>query len=323
MKYVVACASFALLLQLAPVPVYAATTGLFGPTNPIVPAECSCEKQKAPDGKSLITTAPAYGCVLQTLQNVVNDGISIAIVICVLWLALAGALFLMSAGNPGMREQGKTRIMNAVIGLVVILAAWLIVDFVMKTLYNEKSDFGPWNSILASKSDTDKCVVATNPTSIASGTLSILQSVTPGTSSGPAAGGGVGSSGLNIAAATHYATIHYPNTTSDKHACLAGVQLALHEGGKTLACPPDGYADQCDAPLLRLGFASLGSSDPSPLAGDIVVIQPFPGEKGIGGKAGHIAMYSGTAWISDFTQIDFWGGPGYRANQPAHTFYRP
>ena len=53
--------------------------------------------------------------------------------------------------------------------------------------------------------------------------------------------------------------------------------------------------------------------------GDVVVIQNYPG----GDVNGHIALYDGTRWVSDFKQRDIWAGPGYRANQPPLQVYRP
>jgi hypothetical protein len=74
--------------------------------------------------------------------------------------------------------------------------------------------------------------------------------------------------------------------------------------------------------LLRMGFRELSVEDPAkyrPLKGDIVVIQPYEG----GNPSGHIAGFDGKIWISDFKQIDFWGGPDYRNKKPPHVFYRP
>lgn len=53
--------------------------------------------------------------------------------------------------------------------------------------------------------------------------------------------------------------------------------------------------------------------------GDIAVIQPYSG----GDPNGHIAMYDGTQWVSDFTQRDLWGGPSYRKHKPDCVIYRP
>ena len=38
---------------------------------------------------------------------------------------------------------------------------------------------------------------------------------------------------------------------------------------------------------------------------------------------GHIQMYNGNIWISDFKQLrDFWPGSGYRTYQPPYVIYR-
>ncbi len=56
-----------------------------------------------------------------------------------------------------------------------------------------------------------------------------------------------------------------------------------------------------------------------PEKGDVAVIQPYSG----GDPNGHIAMYDGTQWVSDFAQRDLWGGPGYRKHKPDCVIYRP
>lgn len=53
-------------------------------------------------------------------------------------------------------------------------------------------------------------------------------------------------------------------------------------------------------------------------AGDVVVIQNYIG----GNKHGHMQMYDGTEWISDFRQNDFWPGAGYKKNTPSYKIYR-
>jgi hypothetical protein len=59
--------------------------------------------------------------------------------------------------------------------------------------------------------------------------------------------------------------------------------------------------------------------------GDIAVIQGYPGATSDpnGVPYGHIQMYDGNIWISDFKQMNgFWPGPGYRRSQPGFTIYR-
>lgn len=71
-------------------------------------------------------------------------------------------------------------------------------------------------------------------------------------------------------------------------------------------------------PLLeRAGFHEVppGSTQ---LSGDVAVIQPYVG----GNPSGHMTMYDGTQWISDFRQRSMYPGPGYRASHPSFKIYR-
>lgn len=65
-------------------------------------------------------------------------------------------------------------------------------------------------------------------------------------------------------------------------------------GGRELQVSPDTYA-----------------------AGGIVVIDGFPGT-----PDGHMAMYNGSQWVSDFKQRDLYPGPRYRTARPGYKVYR-
>ena len=105
------------------------------------------------------------------------------------------------------------------------------------------------------------------------------------------------------------------------HKCAKYVRQALEAaGGDTSGHLED--ARTWGPTLLRMGFRELPVEKPEaykPLKGDIVVIQPYEN----GNPSGHIAGFDGKIWISDFKQIDFWGGPEYRRLKPPHVFYRP
>jgi hypothetical protein len=144
--------------------------------------------------------APSWGCVLEVLQNVINVAVSLGIVFCVFWIAYAGFSMMVSGGVAEARSLGKTRLLNAVVGICVILASWLVVDFVMKAVYDPTAAFdasviGPWNSILASVKD-DKCIVVTTPTGLTGGWTDILGGVPDGTSNPGGGGGGGGDIGV-------------------------------------------------------------------------------------------------------------------------------
>lgn len=174
-----------ILISAAPLAAQAAPVDFFGP---ILPDACKCENVQTIDGESgPISTAPGWGCVLQVIQNLIRLAISLGIVLATLALVYAGFTWMTSGANPGRREQGRTLLINVLVGLFVMLSAWLVVDFVMKTLYDgAKGGFGPWNSILAGTGN-DQCLVARMPDAITTGVVPILfkPATGPGAVKGP------------------------------------------------------------------------------------------------------------------------------------------
>ena len=59
--------------------------------------------------------------------------------------------------------------------------------------------------------------------------------------------------------------------------------------------------------LGKLGYAPLSWSTYQPRVGDVLVEPRLPGH-----EHGHMAMYDGTRWVSDFPQHDMWGGTVFR-----------
>jgi hypothetical protein len=95
------------------------------------------------------------------------------------------------------------------------------------------------------------------------------------------------------------------------------VRQALVAGGLDTGLAPVSAKDY-GAFLSNAGFVSVPAADYTATKGDIVVLQPHKG----GSAHGHIAMYDGAHWVSDFQQRDMWGGPGYRKHQPSYVIYR-
>ncbi len=132
---------------------------------------------------------------------------------------------------------------------------------------------------------------------------------------------------FNIPAAVSYLD---PNAqTGPTGQCATYVRQALAKGGIVINPHPRDAKDYGPYLLLQ-GFVVVSMKKYSPSAGDIVVIQNYPAGVDQSGKpydasnpAGHIAMYDGAQWVSDFVQRDMWGGPGMRAVQPNFVIYRP
>lgn len=117
----------------------------------------------------------------------------------------------------------------------------------------------------------------------------------------------------DVAKAVAFLNAHAAPTSQGR--CAQYVRLAIQAGGVQVT--PTGSAKDYGLPLTNAGFKALPSSA-SVRAGDVVVIQPVPGH-----PHGHMAMYNGTHWVSDFKQLyGFYPGASYRRMKPSYTVYR-
>jgi type VI secretion system secreted protein VgrG len=101
------------------------------------------------------------------------------------------------------------------------------------------------------------------------------------------------------------------------HACAKYVRIALEGGGIDTKIHP-GVANLYGPYLIRWGFKAVSDVSYVPIAGDIRVFQPYVG----GNPAGHIDMYNGTQWVSDFKEKNFWPGRGYQDNKASFKIFR-
>ena len=69
--------------------------------------------------------------ILTPVMKIYNMAKYISTAIAVVVLLFAGIGFITSAGNPGKREQSKNIAMYVIIGLVIIWAAPLVVNFIV------------------------------------------------------------------------------------------------------------------------------------------------------------------------------------------------
>jgi hypothetical protein len=86
-------------------------------------------------------------CHLVSLaQNLINIGIFITIALSAMTFAVAGLKYMSSGGDTGKATEARKMFTSVVIGLIIILGAWVGVDTLMKTVVDD-AEFGPWNSI--------------------------------------------------------------------------------------------------------------------------------------------------------------------------------
>lgn len=82
-------------------------------------------------------------------QNIINASIFVAVFLSAILFAWAGWKMISgkSVGSGEAVGQAKEILWNVIIGLVVIIAAWLIVDTIVKTITANGTVQGVWNTI--------------------------------------------------------------------------------------------------------------------------------------------------------------------------------
>jgi hypothetical protein len=102
---------------------------------------------------------------------------------------------------------------------------------------------------------------------------------------------------------------------TSRNDCAKYTRRAIEAGGVILA--RHNSAQDYGPSLQAAGFSPLVSDNGVYLLGDVVVINAFAGK-----PHGHMAMFNGTNWVSDFVQRDLYPGPDYRTHRPIYTIYR-
>lgn len=120
--------SLALIASLAvgaittiPTPVYA-DNDLNGVVcdNPKLDAD-----QRAALGCEQNNTAPSVA------TNIINGVISVLAIVSVIMIVFAGQRYMVAMGDPGKISQAKNMILYGVIGLVIALLAFAVVNFIL------------------------------------------------------------------------------------------------------------------------------------------------------------------------------------------------
>ncbi|GEM_PF-4096010 len=100
---------------------------------------CSC-KDKSTNGNgtgSFNLGSPwggGPGTVGEVLENVTNWVLGIAGALAVLFIIISGIRYITSAGNPQLQESAKKNLTSAIIGLVIVLIAFVIVNVIARVL---------------------------------------------------------------------------------------------------------------------------------------------------------------------------------------------
>ncbi len=74
--------------------------------------------------------------LLDLIFNMINYLLGAAGTIALLFLVWGGLKMLLSGGNPEQVKEAKSTITNAIIGFVIILAAYIIINLLVSVLTN-------------------------------------------------------------------------------------------------------------------------------------------------------------------------------------------
>ena len=75
-----------------------------------------------------------FGDINQTIRTIFNVVIIFAGIIFVILFLVGGIQYLTAAGNEEQTGKAKRLLVDAIVGLVIVLAAWAIANFVLNQL---------------------------------------------------------------------------------------------------------------------------------------------------------------------------------------------
>ncbi len=264
--------------------------------GPIVPEAC----RSCPCG---------FGGVLAIIQNLVNFAIGLAIIVMTLILVWGGILYITSPANPENRSKANKMLINAVVGLLITLSAWLVVDFVMKTLYG--GEFGPWNSILL-QGEGASCIEAQDTTPLFDGSIT----ATPGTGTGIVTSGNI-QQRICSAAAAYQGQNTSAGPANGALACAWAVNNVLRNANVSSV---DGNSVRDMESVMRSGRGSQVSQGTA-VCGDIVLVTGSSNHVGICMNTGCTQVLSNSSGRRSFS---WQSGPTFAPsyNDPNFRIYR-
>ena len=80
----------------------------------------------------------AAGDLKDTIINIINGVIGVLGVVCVVVIIIGGINYMTSSGDAGKVKKAKDTILYGVIGLIICVLAFAIVNFVIGNILNGK-----------------------------------------------------------------------------------------------------------------------------------------------------------------------------------------
>lgn len=109
--------------------------------SPVYAQPSTGSGDKVQEGLNAIGSAYPQGAredlnVQQFVKKIIDWALYIAAIIAVIFIIIGGYMYITSAGDPGKAGKGRTTLVNALIGLAIIVLSYLIVQIVYNFLVN-------------------------------------------------------------------------------------------------------------------------------------------------------------------------------------------
>jgi TRAP-type C4-dicarboxylate transport system permease small subunit len=75
-------------------------------------------------------TVPTLQCLEVVFEKVLNIAVELAVVVLFIFLVIGGFKFITSGGDPKATESAKNTLTYAILGLVLLIGIWLILNFI-------------------------------------------------------------------------------------------------------------------------------------------------------------------------------------------------
>lgn len=82
------------------------------------------------------------GTLQDLIRSIINLALLLAGVVAVIYIIIGGYQYITAGGNPEQAQAAKTTIMNAVIGLVIVFASYVIVNFIFEQVIHRINSGG-------------------------------------------------------------------------------------------------------------------------------------------------------------------------------------
>jgi cytochrome bd-type quinol oxidase subunit 2 len=108
-------------------------------------ADGSCHTLEVPLGNFTQACGPA-----EYLTKIYTISVGVAVALAVVMIVYAGIIYISSGDNAGKQKEAKSQITQAIFGLILLLASYLI----LRTVNPDLTDLGKWQNLPAQQVST-------------------------------------------------------------------------------------------------------------------------------------------------------------------------